>query len=757
MTARTLTVTLFRSVTDTDGARATLTWAELCTALSAPVVLPRKGDAPGWSPATFADDERGAPVEAVSCLVFDVDADLPALPSDVAWLAHTTHSHTPESPRWRVVVLTDRPHTPAEHDAVWSAGARLLGLPVDVATRDASRFYWGPSSPTREGFAVRVGAPGRSLAIDDLARSMPRETRSNDHVSIQPRGQSTTLALEAGASPAHVEGGGASKTLKILGFLARKVLDVPAETPAPPAVELPPVDLESLRARVKRMSNADTRGKLTALIDYKPLPQKGSRNAWMHSAFSAAGAVGFPPDERDYLCQLWANRVELHDNETVEEWARQARSSFDRAAAQREHRDTLSSTFGKVLSVAEPEDWRHRLITHTKNDVTRVDANGHNLTLIFLNDEAFRSLRWNTLTCDVELFEGPLASTPKGALDVAVTDWLFATPEYRIRMGREEVVARLISAARMRPFDPVKKYLEGLKWDEKPRINMLLKDYCGVEYGQSAHVQRISRRFLVGAVARALRPGCQMDTVLLLQGAQGAGKTSFVRALGGPFMAELHMDVSNKDTLQAIAGRWFVELSELAAARKTDVESMRAFITRRVDVLRLPYGRITEEFPRRCVFVGTTNDDEPLSDAHGNRRYWPVTVGTVDVHALERDRDQLFAEAVQAFKAGERWWLDEEEQAAADHEAGLYVQVDAWVEVVRDWLLRIPMESRPKQLSLQAVASKALMLDPNQLTRGAMVRLGFALKRLDFVRIGDKASGTVMYQVPKYFLEGVPT
>lgn len=745
MTQRTLTITLFRSVTDTDGARVSLTWSELCTALAAPVVLPRKGDAPGWSPATFADDERGAPVEAVSCLVFDCDADLPALPADVAWFAHTTHSHTPEAPRWRVVVLTDRPHTPSEHDAVWTNGARLLGLPVDVATRDASRFYWGPSAPTREGFAVRQ-SPGRSLVVDDLARSVAVDG-----------GSALLQALESAGASASSTGGGASKTPEFLDVSARKVLELPASTQPAQARDLPPIDLDALRARIRRMGNVKTREALQTLIDFKPLPQKGSRNAWMHSTFSAAGAVGFADEERDYLCNLWATRVELHDGETVEDWLRQARSSYDRAAAQREHRDSMTSTFGKVLGVAAPEDWRHRLITTTKNEVTRVDANGHNLTLIFLNDEAFKSLRWNTLTCDVELLEGPLASTPKGTLDVAVTDWLFSTPEYRIRMSREEVVARFISAARLRPFDPVKKYLEGLKWDGTPRVNFLMRDYCGVEYGRSEHVQRISRRFMVGAVARAFRPGCQMDTVLLLQGAQGLGKTSFVRALGGPFMAELHMDVSNKDTLQAIAGRWFVELSELAAARKTDVESMRAFITRRVDVMRLPYGRITEEFPRRCVFVGTTNDDEPLTDTHGNRRYWPITVGRIDVHALERDRDQLFAEAVQAFKAGERWWLDEEEQDVADKEAGLYVAVDAWVDLIRDWILRIPMEQRPKQLSLHAVASKALLLDPNQLTRGAMVRLGFALKRLDFVRIGDKSGGVVLYQVPKHFLEGVPT
>lgn len=738
MTQRTLTITLFRSVTDTDGARVSLTWSELVAALSGPVVCADKHDAPGWSPATYLDDERGEPVQAVTCLVYDVDAALPTLPPDVAWVAHTTHSHTPESPRWRLVVATDRPHTPAEHDAVWSAGARALGLAPDPSTRDASRFYWGPSTRDASRFYVRA-SPGRSLVVDDLARSMAR-----DGVAIQPRVNPTTPPLEIPATTASSTPGGASENSEFLGTSAGKFLD------------LPPMDLDDLRAKVKRMSNDRTRRQVSDLLYFGPLPAKGGRNAWMHSTLAAVGASGFTQEQGEYLCQLWANRVELYDNETREEWHRLARSSFDRSKAQRDNRDSMANVFGALIVAAAPEDWRHRLITTTKGDVVRVDANGHNLTTIFLNDPAFDSLRWNTLTCDVELLEGPLAGAPKGTLDVAVTDWLFSTPEYRIRMSREEVVARLISAARQKPFDPVKQYLEGLKWDGVPRLNKLLLDYCGVEYGESEHIKRISRRFLVGAVARAYRPGIQMDTVLLLQGAQGLGKTSFVRALGGPFMAELHMDVSNKDTLQAIAGRWFVELSELAAARKTDTESMRAFITRRVDVMRLPYGRITEEFPRRCVFVGTTNDEEPLTDAHGNRRYWPVSVGRIDTFALERDRDQLFAEAVVAYKSGERWWLDEEEQKVADTEAGLYTQADAWVELIRDWILRVPLEQRPKAISLHAVASKALLLDPNQLTRGVMIRLAFALKQLDFVRIGAK-SKLVMYEVPKHFLEGATT
>lgn len=728
-------VSLFRRLTDTDASRATLAWPDLCEALSSPVVCASKTNAPGWSPATYLDDERGPAVEAVACLVFDVDGALPELSSEVAWIAHTTHSHTPESPRWRVVVATDRPHTPGEHRALWETVARALGLTPDTQTVDAGRFYWGPSTRTPEGFQVRRGGT-RPIPVDGaLGAKIAESPRSETVPSPQPETVPASSSL----------------------------VSTPLETPGEGGLEKPenfevpgPIDLEPLRARVKQLKNPKTRAALNALLNFGALPTKGGRNAWMHAAFAAVGAMGWGADVANLLAEQFANRVELDTGETREEWKRLALFSYRRSFEQREHRDALTTSFVSALKGSPPEDWRHRLLTITKGDTVRVDANGHNVQLILTHDEAFKSLRWNTLTCDVEIPEGPFAAAPRGTLDVAVTDWLYATPEYRLKMSREEVVVRLLAVARSKIFDPVRNYLEELKWDGVERLNSLLEVYCGVTYGRSDYARTIGRRFMVGAVARAYRPGCQMDTVLLLKGPQGVGKTSFVRSLGGPFMAELHMDPSNKDTLQAISGRWFVELSELASARKSDAETMRAFITRRVDVLRVPYGRVTEEFPRRCVFVGTTNDDDPLTDQHGNRRYWPVTVSKVDTFGLERDRDQLFAEAVHAFKAGERWWLDEAEQHVANEEIGLFTSVDIWADMVREWFGRLTPEQRPAQVSIGAVAMKALRLEPGQISKAVAIRIGFVLKSLRFVRIGVKSGKeAVMYQTPKEFLEEV--
>lgn len=735
------TISLFASVRETTAARVSLSWADLRAALTDPLTVESKEKAPGWSPAVFEGDKRGEPVEAIACLVFDIDEALPTLPVDVAWVAHTTHSHTPAKPRWRVVVATDRPHTPSEHEMLWRGTALAFGLSPDAVTADPGRFYWSPSRPAEraEHWQTRESSSNRPLLVDMTLRVV---SENKDLKNVAEKTRVQMPALEAAhPPPTQVStNGGAQKT--------------PIFSDFPGA---PSVDLEKLRLRIKTLRHGKTRTALLSLLDFGALPSQGGRNAWMHSTFSAAGALGLGQAEADWLAQSFASRLELASGETVEEWKRLALYSYQRAAEQRAHRDSLTTTFTKVLGTVPQEDWRHRLITTAKpgSDMVRVESCGHNVSLVLSNDDAFASLRWNLMTLEVEFPQGPFANLPKGTLDVAVTDWLFSTPEYRIRMAREEVAARLVAVARSKPYDPVREYLEGLKWDGVQRLDSFLRVYAGVEYGDGRYARNVSRRFLVGAVARALRPGCQMDNILLLQGAQGAGKTSLVRVLGGPYMAELHMDPSNKDTLQAIAGRWFVELSELASARKTDVESMRAFITRRIDVLRLPYGRVTEEFPRRCVLVGTTNEETPLNDAHGNRRYWPVMVGRVDVHALERDRDQLFAEAVVAFKAGERWWFDGEEQGEANREAELFTDSDAWVEVIREWFYKIPLEQRPKAVSVAAVAVKALRMEPNQLTRSVTVRISFALRALHFVRLGLKGKSGAMYETPKEFLEEV--
>ncbi len=188
---------------------------------------------------------------------------------------------------------------------------------------------------------------------------------------------------------------------------------------------------------------------------------------------------------------------------------------------------------------------------------------------------------------------------------------------------------------------------------------------------------------MVSAVARALKPGCKVDTMLVLEGAQGALKSSSISALfGEEYFGDDLPPLHTADASQYLRGKWCVEKAELSQLRKTDWEVTKAFMSRRVEDYRKPYGREFNREPRRCVFVGTTNSDAYLADPTGARRFWPCKCGVISLKAIIRDRDQFWAEAVHLFKKGEQWWLNKEEEKMALEETDAREATDAWFEDV---------------------------------------------------------------------------
>jgi putative DNA primase/helicase len=197
-------------------------------------------------------------------------------------------------------------------------------------------------------------------------------------------------------------------------------------------------------------------------------------------------------------------------------------------------------------------------------------------------------------------------------------------------------------------FDPVVDYLDGLKHDGKPRIDTWLTVYLGAE--DNPLNRAIGRKMLIGAVRRAHEPGCKFDYIVVLEGAQGSGKSTALRILAGDanFSDADILPADPREQQELIVGVWIYELSELAGLRKTEVEKVKMFASKTCDSARPAYARSRVDRPRRCILVGTTNDAEYLQDATGNRRFWPVPTGTIDLDALRRDRDQLWAEAAAA-------------------------------------------------------------------------------------------------------------
>jgi putative DNA primase/helicase len=238
-----------------------------------------------------------------------------------------------------------------------------------------------------------------------------------------------------------------------------------------------------------------------------------------------------------------------------------------------------------------------------------------------------------------------------------------------------------------REFHPVREYLKNLTWDGVKRVETLLIDYLGAEDNELTRA--MTRLTLAGAVARAFRPGCKFDYVLTLIGKQGIGKSSLLALLGGDWYTDSLEDVRGKDAYEQIQGSWIVELGELAALRKADVEAIKRFVSAQVDKFRQSYARRSKEFYRQCIFVATTNDEEPFKDQTGNRRFWPVSVGLHSIDLSKRNdfpRDQIWAEAVELFKKGEPLMLPEHLERQAKELQKSYTEESTYAGEIREKL-----------------------------------------------------------------------
>lgn len=245
-------------------------------------------------------------------------------------------------------------------------------------------------------------------------------------------------------------------------------------------------------------------------------------------------------------------------------------------------------------------------------------------------------------------------------------------------------------------FNPVEEYLDSLAWDRVSRFGRWLAEYCGAD--DTEYTRAVSRHILLGAVDRARNPGSKLDEMATLEGPQGCGKSLTIKVLGGEYARE-GLNVLNlrsaKEVVEALDGAWLVEVSELAAIKRADdVAAVKDVLSRQVDHARAAYAKSAEDYPRRSVFIGTTNESAYLLDSTGNRRFLPVKVGAVDLKRLTQDRDQLWAEAAAAHKRGERPAFPERLYAEAARQTELRVAADPWAERIGEYLEREEVRGR---------------------------------------------------------------
>jgi hypothetical protein len=401
--------------------------------------------------------------------------------------------------------------------------------------------------------------------------------------------------------------------------------------------------------------------------------------------------------------------------------------------------DALLKLVEETLPLPPREAWRDRLrIEWTKRGPV-VKGCLTNAKIILENRAPLAfDLFQQTLVSTRDLPWRP-GSAGKAWIDedyVEVVVWMAEEEDVEVSSSIAAEAAR--AASRKAEFHPVRQYLDGLVWDGIPRLDRWLATYLGAE--DTPYSRLVGRCWPISAVARVKQPGCKVDHMLVLEGPQGLGKSRALAILAGEWFADTSFDLKTKDAFLVLRNTWVYEIAELDAFSRAEVHQVKSFVTSQRDNFRPPYLREAAKFPRQVVFAGTTNAQGYLKDTTGERRFWPVLCIRIDHAALIRDRDQLWAEAVHRYGAGEAWWPSTPEEAALCEVQQERRQVeDTWVGAIEQWVAQeAPVEGGAWPLA--TIMSLALDIPIEQQDRPKVMRAADCCRLAGLVRDSEKSS-----------------
>lgn len=609
-----------------------------------------------------------------SMLTLDMDYGEPGIWDEIDLLhdfrccVYSTHKHTPEHPRLRMIIPLARDITEEEYPAVARMVAKEIGIDLfDDTTYEACRLmYWPSTSANGEFFYKTKDGP---LLDPDAYLTKYADWHDASTWPVSSRqSEAVRRSITQQADPLEKPG--------IVGAFCRAYTIEEA--------------IETFLSDVYEPSSMNGR------YDYIP-------------ADSAAGVVvydgkfTYSHHATDPVCGKLLNAfdlVRLHKFRELDEnvgldTPPGKLPSFKAMSDLALGDDKVKAVFaGERIAQAaaefSDEDWQNGL---------ELDKSGHvkntlrNLTLILENDPNLKGVVFNQLLDGMEIKgEVPWNHPSKFWRDADDAQLIsYVDAHYGTFSARNYDIA-VTKVADDRAYHPIREFIESLpEWDKVPRVDTLLVDYLGAS--DTAYVRAVTRKTLCAAISRVLRPGCKFDSMLVLNGPQGVGKSTLIAKLAGEWFSDsLNLgDTKDKTAAEKLQGYWILEIGELAGLKKAEVETLRSFLSRQNDIYRAAFGKRATPHLRQCVFFGTTNAESGyLRDTTGNRRFWPVkTPGSGKKQSWNLTHEeilQIWAEALVYVRQGEKLYLSAEMDALAKDEQREAMESDEREGLVREYL-----------------------------------------------------------------------
>lgn len=594
-------------------------------------------------------------------------------------VVYSTRKHDLQHPRLRAIFPTDRIMQPEEYQPVARMLASILDPTMkvfDPTTFETERLMYWPSRSSDSAWVCEATEDGHRIAVDDLLWIYA------DWHDVQqwPGCPAETVARPGGkqADPTTKPGvvGAFCRTYDIRGAIEKF---------------LPGVYTSAGANRLTYAAGSTTAGAVlydndTFLYSHHSTDPAGGKllNAWDLVRIHLFGEqdINAAPGTPTASLPSWQQMRALaeSDGRTV-------------ALLRQETVNDAMDGFAPLTDSSDDDtdDWQQKLKRTQKGAIA---CTIQNAWVILENDPALKGRIWNDTFSERLRCKGPFPWSDKtmerdwSDEDDAGVRWYLETV-YHFSAVNKAADAVVLTGGR-HAKDPVREYLQGLTWDGTPRLDTLFIDYLGAE--ESPYTRAVTRKMFVAAVKRCFQPGCKFDQICILSGKQGIGKSLLLSRMGRNWFNDSITSFDGKDARENLRGVWIVELGEMTAFSRSESEAAKQFLSQTEDRYRAAYGRRTVQYPRRCVFFGTSNGADFLRDTTGNRRYWPIDCSferrTKVVHddLTPETVDQLWAEAVAKYNDGEELILRDALQKAALEEQQAHTERDPWEGDILEFL-----------------------------------------------------------------------